>query len=126
MDGQQYHAGETVEATLDFVLGDKVRSVIATFAHTEDPDTKFRLSGEPTKKIASNEAGYTYWQVVLSGKVTSGDKLGTYGCEIVEARYSGGRRIPFSGVPNELGFEIVEEELPPPQVTGDWEWGAGS
>ena len=123
---QQYHAEETVEATLSFLQGEKVKNVTATFAHVDDPDTKFRLSSdEPTEQTATGGAGYTYWRVVLSGNVTAEDKLGVYECETVEARYSGGREIDFLGVPD-VRFEIVEEDIPPPEVIGGWEWGTKS
>jgi hypothetical protein len=123
---QQYHAEETVEATLSFLHGEKVKNVTATFAHVDDPDTKFHLSSdEPSEQTASEGAGYTYWRAVLSGSVTAEDKLGEYECEVVEARYSGGRKIAFLGI-SDVGFEIVEEDISPPEVIGDWEWGAGS
>ena len=119
---QQYHAGETVQAPLNFVHGEGVRNVVATFAHADDPDTKFRLSGVPEEQVASEGAGYTYWRVILSGKVTTEDKPGEYRCEEVEAEYTGWRKFAFAGVP-EAGFEIAEEEIQPPEITGDWEWG---
>jgi len=120
---QQHRAGETVQAPLNFVHGEGVRNVIATFAHADDPDTKFRLSGVPEEQVASEGAGYTYWRVILSGKVTTEDKPGEYRCEAVEAEYTGWRKVAFAGVP-EAGFEITEEEIQPPEITGDWEWGS--
>ena len=120
---QQHRAGETVQAPLNFVHGEGVRNVIATFAHADDPDTKFRLSGVPEEQVASEGAGYTYWRVILSGKVTTEDKPGEYRCEAVEAEYIGWRKVAFAGVP-EAGFEITEEEIQPPEITGDWEWGS--
>ncbi len=56
----QYHAGQKIEATLDFVHGDRVGEVTATFVHADDPDTKLRLSGTPDQEVASEGAGYTY------------------------------------------------------------------
>jgi hypothetical protein len=122
MNGQQYHAGETIEATFDFLYGDRAKSVTAIFAHTEDPTTKLQLSGTPEEQHATGGTGYSYWHVVLSGDVTAESKLGPYRCEVVEAEYPGGRKVPFGGVPN-IGFEIAEEEIPPPEILGDWEWG---
>lgn len=119
----QYHPGETVQAPLNFVHGEGVRYVVATFAHADDPDTKFRLYGVPEEQVASEGAGYTYWRVILSGKVTTEDKPGEYWCEEVEAEYTGWRKVAFAGVP-ETGFEIAEEEIQPPEITGDWEWGS--
>jgi len=120
---QQHRAGETVQAPLNFVHGEGVRNIVATFAHADDPDTKFRLSGVPEEQVASEGAGYTYWRVILSGKVTTEDKPGEYRCEAVEAEYTGWRKVAFAGVP-EAGFEITEEEIQPPEITGDWEWGS--
>jgi hypothetical protein len=122
MNVQQYHAGETIEATFDFLYGDRAKSVTATFAHVDDPVTKLQLSsGTPEEHRATEEAGYGYWRVVLSGDVTVEDKLGTYRCEVVEAEYPGGRKVAFAGVPD-IGIEIAEEEIPPPEILGDWEW----
>jgi hypothetical protein len=122
MNVQQYHAGETIEATFDFLYGDRAKSVTATFAHVDDPVTKLQLSsGRPEEHRSTEEAGYGYWRVVLSGDVTAEDKLGTYRCEVVEAEYPGGRKVAFAGVPD-IGIEIVEEEIPPPEILGDWEW----
>ncbi len=125
MNAQTYHAGELAEARFDFVLGEGVRSVTATFAHVDDPTTKFYLSGTPSGQSATEGAGYTYWSVVLTGNVTVENELGTYRCEAVEAEYAGGRKILFGGVP-EAGLEIAEEEIPPPEITGAWQWEAGS
>jgi hypothetical protein len=122
MNTQQYHAGETVEATFDFLYGDRVENVTATFVHVDDPNTKFRLSGTPDQETASDEAGYTYWHVVLSGDVTVENKLGAYRCEVVEAEYPGGRKVAFGGVPD-VGLQIAEEDIPPPEILGNWEWG---
>ena len=119
---QQYHAGETIEATFDFLYGDRVRSVTATFAHVEDPNTELQLAGEPEEQRATEGTGYSYWRVVLSGDATAENKLGTYRCKAVEAEYPGGRKVAFAGVPD-IGIEIVEEEIPPPEILGDWEWG---
>ena len=121
----QYHAGQKIEAMLEFVHGDRVGEVTATFVHADDLDTKLRLSGTPDQEVASEGAGYTYWRVVLSGNVTAEDKLGEYRCEAVEAEYSGGRKVAFGNVP-EANFQIVEEDIMPPEVIGDWEWGASS
>jgi hypothetical protein len=121
MNGQQYHAGETIEVTFDFLYGDRAKSVTATFAHTEDPSTKLHLSGTPEEQHATEGTGYSYWQVVLSGDITAENKLGTYRCEVVEAEYPGGRKVAFGGVPN-VSIEIAEEEIPPPEILGDWEW----
>jgi hypothetical protein len=105
----QYHAGEKVEASLNFLHGDRVRKVTVTFVHAEDPDTEFHLSGTPEEQVATEGAGYTYWRVVLSG---------------VEAEYPGRRKVAFGSVPD-VGFQITEENIQPPEVV-DWEWGAGS
>lgn len=105
-NAQQYHAGETVEATFDFLYGDRAKSVTATFAHVEDPTTKFHLSGTPEQQVASGGAGYSYWQVVLSGDVTTENKLGAYRCEAVEAEYPGGRKVAFAGAPD-VGLQIA-------------------
>jgi hypothetical protein len=121
VNGQQYHAGETIEATFDFLYGDRAKSVTATFAHTQDPSIKLQLSGTPEEHHATGESGYSYWHVVLSGDVTAENKLGTYRCEAVEAEYPGGRKVLFGGVPD-IGLEIAEEEIPPPEILGDWEW----
>jgi len=121
MNAQQYHAGETIEATFDFLYGDRAKSVTATFAHVEVPVTKLQISGTPEEQRATEEAGYGYWQVTLSGDVTAENKLGTYQCEVVEAEYPGGRKVAFAGVPD-VGIEVAEEEIPPPEVIGDWEW----
>jgi hypothetical protein len=125
MDVQQYHAGETIEATFDFLYGDRAESVTATFAHVDDQDTKLHISGTPEEQRATGEAGYAYWHVVLSGEVTAENKLGTYRCEVVEAEYPGGRKVTFAGVPD-IGIKIVEEEIPPPEILGDWEWRKGT
>lgn len=124
MNVQQYHAGETIEATIDFIHGDRVESVTATFAHTDDPDTKLHLSGAPDEEAATEGAGYTYYRVVLSGDVTVDDKLGTYRCEAVEAEYPGGLIVPVGGVPD-VGIELTEADIPPPEIVSDWEWGSG-
>ena len=121
MNAQQYHAGETIEATFDFLYGDRAKSVTATFAHVEVPVTKLQISGTPEEQRATEEASYGYWQVTLSGDVTAENKLGTYQCEVVEAEYPGGRKVAFAGVPD-VGIEVAEEEIPPPEVVGDWEW----
>ncbi len=121
MNAQQYHAGETIEATFDFLYGDRAKSVTATFAHVEDPVAKLQISGTPEEQRATEEAGYGYWRATLSGEVTAENKLGTYRCEVVEAEYPGGRKIAFAGVPD-VGIEVAEEEIPPPEVVGDWEW----
>ena len=120
----QYHAGEKVEASLNFLHGDRVRKVTVTFVHAEDPDTEFHLSGTPEEQVATEGAGYTYWRVVLSGEITTEDKLGEYRCEAVEAEYPGRRKVAFGSVPD-VGFQITEENIQPPEVV-DWEWGAGS
>ena len=99
METQQYHAGEKAEATFEFLYGDRAKSVTATFAHTEDPTTKFYLSGTPEEQRATGEAGYGYWRVILSGEVTTENKLGSYRCEAVEAEYPGGRKITFGAYP---------------------------
>jgi hypothetical protein len=121
MDVQQYHAGETIEATFDFLYGDRAESVTATFAHLDESATKLHLSGTPEEQRATEEAGYAYWRVVLLGEVTAENKLGTYRCEVVEAEYPGGRKVAFAGVPD-IGIEIAEEEIPPPEILGDWGW----
>ncbi len=125
MDSQQYHAGEKAEATFDFLYGDRAKSVTATFVHTEDPTAKFCLSGIPEEQRASGEAGYSYWRVVLSGEVTTENKLGDYRCESVEADYPGGRKVAFGGLP-EVGLQIAEEEIAPPEIVGAWEWSRGT
>jgi hypothetical protein len=125
MDSQQYHAGEKAEATFEFLYGDRAKSVTATFAHTEDPTAKFYLSGIPEEQRASGDAGYGYWRVVLSGEVTTENKLGDYRCESVEADYPGGRKIAFGGLP-EVGLQIAEEEIAPPEIVGAWEWSRGA
>jgi len=125
MNGQQYHAGDTVEATFEFLYGDRARSVTATFAHTEDQTTKFHLSGTPEEKRATGGTGYGYWRVVLQGELTVENKLGAYRCEALEAEYPGGRKVPFGGAPD-TGFTIAEEEIPPPEIVGDWQWGKGA
>ena len=124
MNVQQYHAGETVEATIDFIHGERVENVTVTLAHTDDPDTKLHLSGAPDEEAATQGAGYTYYRVVLSGDVTVDDKLGTYRCETVEAEYPGGLRVPFGGVPD-VGIELTEADIPPPEIVSDWAWGSG-
>ena len=124
MNVQQYHAGETVEATIDFIHGERVDNVTVTFAHTDDPVTKLHLSGAPDEEAATQGAGYTYYRVVLSGDVTVDDKLGTYRCEAVEAEYPGGLKVPFGGVPD-VGIELTEADIPPPEIVSDWEWGSG-
>jgi hypothetical protein len=101
----RYDAGETVQAALDFSGGDEVRQVTATFAHVDDPNTKFRLFGRPEQK--TDEVGYIYWRVVLSGSVLSDDKPGVYSCESVQADYPGGRTVAFKNVP-ETNFAITE------------------
>lgn len=125
MDGQQYHAGDMVEATFDFLYGDLARSVTATFVHAEDPTTKIHLSGTPEEQRATGGTGYGYWRVVLKGKVTAEHKFGPYRCEAVEADYPGGRKVLFGGVPD-TGFTIAEEEIAPPEILGDWEWSKGT
>ena len=125
MDSQQYHAGEKAEATFEFLYGDRATSVTATFAHAEDPTAKFYLSGTPEEQRASAGAGYGYWRVVLSGEVTTENKLGDYRCESVEADYPGGRKVAFGGLP-EVGLQIAEEEIAPPEIVGDWEWSKRS
>jgi hypothetical protein len=125
MDVQQYHAGETIEATFDFLYGDRAESVTATFAHLDESATKLHLSGTPEEQRATEEAGYAYWRVVLLGEVTAENKLGTYRCEVVEAEYPGGRKVAFAGVPD-IGIEIAEEEIPPPEILGDWGWRKGT
>ena len=124
MNVHQYHAGETIEATIDFIHGERVENVTASFAHTDDPDTKLRLYGTPDEEAATQEAGYTYYRVVLSGDVTADDKLGTYRCEAMEAEYPGGLKVPFGGVPD-VGIELTEADIPPPEIVSDWEWGPG-
>ena len=99
MNVQQYHAGETVEAAIDFIHGDRVESVTATFAHTDDPDAKPHLSGTPDEEAATEGAGYTYYRVVLSGEVTADNKLGTYRCEAIEAEYPGVLKVPLGVFP---------------------------
>jgi hypothetical protein len=123
MNVQQYHAGETVEATIDFIHGERVENVTVTFAHTDETDTKLHLSGAPDEEAATQGAGYTYYRVVLSGDVTVDDKLGTYRCEAVEAEYPGGLKVPFGGVPD-VGIELTEADIPPPEIVSDWEWGS--
>ena len=54
-------------------------------------------------------------------RIAAENKLGTYRCEAVEAEYPGGRKVAFAGVPD-IGIEIAEEEIPPPEILGDWEW----
>ncbi|MDQ4064201.1 MAG: hypothetical protein M3122_10075 [Actinomycetota bacterium] len=125
MDSQQYHAGEKAEATFEFLYGDRAKSVTATFVHTEDPTVKFLLSGTPEEQRASGDAGYGYWRVVLSGEVTTENKLGDYRCESVEADYPGGRKVAFGGLP-EVGLHIAEEEIAPPEIVGAWEWSRGA
>lgn len=125
MDTHTYHAGEKMEAAFDFLYGERILGVTATFAHEDDPETRIHLSGVPEEHPPSDGAGYTSWRVVLSGRtVTVGDRLGTYRCEAVEAEYPGGRKVHFGGIPD-VGIEIAEEELPPPEISGDWEWNAG-
>lgn len=63
--------------------------------------------------------------MTLSCEVTTGEKLGEYRMESLEAEYSGGRRVPFGNAPD-VGIRIDEEEIPPPEVSGNWEWGKGS
>ena len=103
MGTQQYHAGETIEAMFDFLYGGRLKSVTAIFAHLEDPTTKLRISSMPEEQRATQGAGYGYWQVTLTGE------------------YPYGRKVPFAGV-LDVGIEVAEEEIPPPEVVGDWEW----
>ncbi len=115
MNVQQFHAGET---TVEFIHGDRVRKVTATFAHAEDPATKLLPSGEPEEQAACGDAGYIYWSAALSGEVTTGEKLGEYRLESLDAEYPGGRRIPFGNTPD-VGIRIAEEKRPPPEVSED-------
>ena len=128
MNVQQYHAGETVEAAIDFIHGNRVESVTATFVHTDDPDAKLHLSGTPDEEAATEDAGYTYYRVVLSGDVTADNKLGTYRCEAMEAEHPGEHpgvlKVPFEGVPD-VGIDRIEADIPPPEIVSDWEWGSG-
>ena len=125
MNVQQFHAGETAEATVEFIHGDRVGQVTATFIHSDDPTTKLLLSGEPEEQVASGGAGYTYWRVTLSGEVTTENELGEYWLDSLEAEYPGGRRVPLGNAP-EVGIRIAEEEIPTPEVSGGWEWRKGS
>jgi hypothetical protein len=125
MNAQQYHAGEKAEATFEFLYGDRAKSVTATFVHTEDPTTKLYLSGTPEEQRATEGSGYGYWRVILSGEVTAENKLGSYRCEAVEAEYPGGRKVAFGGLPD-IGLQIAEEEIPPPEIVGNWEWSKGT
>lgn len=125
MNIHQFHAGETAEATVGFIHGDRVGQVTATFVHSDDPTTKLLLSGEPEEQVASGGAGYTYWRVTLSGEVTTENELGEYRLDSLEAEYHGGRRVPFGNAP-EVGIRIAEEEIPTPEVSGGWEWRKGS
>ena len=54
---QQYHTRETVEAAIDFIHGDRVENVTATFAHTDDPDAKRHLFGTLDEEAATEGAG---------------------------------------------------------------------
>ena len=51
--------------------------------------------------------------------ITTGEKLGEYRLESLEAEYHGGK-VPFWKAP-EVGIRIAEKEIPPPEVNGDWE-----
>ena len=124
MNVQQYHTGETVEAAIDFIHGDRVENVTATFAHTDDRDAKLRLSGALDEEATTEGAGYIYYRVVLSGDATADNKLGTYRCEAIEAEYTGVLKVPFEGVPD-VGIELIEADIPPPEIVSDWEWGSG-
>src|SRR4028119_2257296 len=90
MNVQRFHAGETAEATVEFIHGDRVGQVTATFVHSDDPTTKLLLSGEPEEQVASGGAGYTYWRVTLSGEVTTEHALGAYQLDSPAAANPGG------------------------------------
>ena len=124
MHVQQYYTGETVEAAIGFIHGDRVENVTATFAHTDDPDAKLHLSGTLDEEAATECTGYTYHGVVLSGDVTADNKLGTYRCEAIEAEYPGVLKVPFGSVPN-VEIELIEADIPPPEIVSDWEWESG-
>ena len=66
----------------------------------------------------------TYYRVVLSGDVTADNKLGTYRCEAMEAEHPGVLKVPFEGVPD-VGIELIEADITPPEIVSDWEWGSG-
>jgi hypothetical protein len=57
MNVEQYHTRETVEAAIDFIHGDRLENVTATFAHTGDSDAKLHLSGTPDEEAATEGAG---------------------------------------------------------------------
>src|SRR4028119_842930 len=116
MNIHQFHAGETAEATVEFIHGDRVGQVTATFIHSDDPTTKLLLSGEPEEQVASGGAGDTYWRVTLSGEVTTENELGEYRLDSLEAEYHGGRRGPLGNAP-EGGNRIAQEERTPPGRT---------
>ena len=121
-DTQQYRAGQTIRATLSFLGGDRVRRVIATFVHEDDPGERIVLSGTPYEKAATEGIGYSYWKVNLSETITAENELGAYRCEAVEAEYPGGSKVALAGVPD-AGFRLVEEDIQPPEVIEGWEWG---
>jgi hypothetical protein len=33
-------------------------------------------------------------------------------------------KVPFEGVPD-VGIELIEADIPPPEIVSDWEWGSG-
>jgi hypothetical protein len=89
----------------------------------------FTSPAHPTKRQPPKaRAGYTYYRVVLSGDVTADNKLGTYRCEAMEAEHPGEHpgvlKVPFEGVPD-VGIELIEANIPPPEIVSDWEWGSG-
>jgi hypothetical protein len=103
--------------TIRFTNGAEVERVTATFAHKEDRNIKFVLSGIP------NRQGEDNWLAVLSGRVTDANKRGVYEWEQLEAEYPGGQKDPFRVGSLEAALFIKDRSIQAPAATG-WHWGA--
>lgn len=114
-----YYAGEWIK--LELIFNSKVapKSVTAKFRH-EETQHVVELYGDEAEYV--NTAGGRLLQVAMHSEVTADDPTGLYVCEALEAEYRGGRKVAFARVPNNLGFRIELEDIPPPEGFG-WGWG---
>ena len=62
---------------------------------------------------------------MLPGNVTADNKLGAYRCKAMEPEHPGVLKVPCEGVPD-VGIELIEADIPPPEIVSDWEWGSGT
>lgn len=115
----QQHVGQTIRAMLELLDGEKMRRVVVATSPTRT--MRPRGSSSPAPPAAGGHRGERL--LLLAGEpygtLTAEHRPDPYRCAAVEAGYPGGGKVEFANVPD-AGFTVVEGEVQPPEVVGEW------